>query len=80
MVGANIDIFEMVYEVAVVSFKRLGNLDNINKTNEMAPLSVDIKKTVCSSAGRSKVSSLWYHNYEKNNHNAADCRAIAKMK
>jgi hypothetical protein len=46
----------------------------------MAPLPVDNKKTVGSSVGRSKVSSLWCHYCEKNNHNTADCRALAKIK
>ena len=46
----------------------------------MAPLPVDNKKTVSSSVGRSKVSNLWCHYCERNNHNTADCRAIAKMK
>jgi hypothetical protein len=80
MVGANIDIFEMVYKESVVYFKRLENLEKINKTNEMVPLPVDTKRTLCNSASRSKVSSLRYDCCEKNNHNTADCRAIAKMK
>jgi hypothetical protein len=66
MVGANIDIFEMVYKESVVYFKRLENLEKINKTNEMVPLPVDIKRTLCNSASRSKVSSLWYDCCEKN--------------
>jgi hypothetical protein len=80
MVAANIDIFEMSYEESVAYFKRLENLEKIKKTNGMAPLPVDNKKTVGSSVDRSKVSSLWCHHNERNNHNTANCGAVAKMK
>jgi hypothetical protein len=80
MVAANIDIFEMSYEEFVAYFKTLEILEKIKKTNGMAPLPVDNKKTVGSSVDRSKVSSLWCHYCEKNNHNTADCRAIATIK
>jgi hypothetical protein len=58
----------------------LENLEKIKKSNEVAPLPVVNKNAVGSSVCRSKVSSLWYHYCEKNNHNTADCRAIAKTK
>jgi hypothetical protein len=80
IVAANIDIFELSHEETVAYFKRLENLEKIKKTNGMAPLPVDNQKAVGSSVGRSMVSSLWCHYCEKNNHNTADFRAIAKMK
>jgi hypothetical protein len=87
-VNANIDIFEMSYEKSVSYFKRLENLEKIRRTNGQNPASllVDNKKfvTVTSSVGKStnnlKAPSMWCHYCEKNNHNTADCRAIAKFK
>jgi hypothetical protein len=88
MVNANIDIFEMSYEESVSYFKHLENLKKIRRTNGPNPpsLPVDNKKsvTVTSSVGKSsknhKGSNMWCHYCEKNNHNTADCRAIAKFK
>jgi hypothetical protein len=86
MVNANIDIFEMSYEESVSYFKRLENLEKIRRTNGPNPssLPVDNKKSVTSSVGKSsknhKGSNMWYHYCDKNNHNTADCRAIAKFK
>jgi hypothetical protein len=88
MVNANIDIFEMSYEESVSYFKRLENLEKIRRTNGPNPslLPVDYKKiaSVTSSVGKSskhhKGSNMWCHYCDKNNHNTADCRAIAKFK
>jgi hypothetical protein len=86
MVNANIDIFEMSYEESVSYFKCLENLEKIKRTNSPTPssLPVDNKKPVTSSVGKSsknhKESNMWCHYCDKNNHNTADCRAIAKFK
>jgi hypothetical protein len=88
MVNAKIDIFEMSYEDSVSYFKRLEKLEKIRCTNgpNPSPLPVDNKKrvTVTSSVGKSsenqKGSNIWCHYCDKNNHNTADCRAIAKFK
>jgi hypothetical protein len=88
LVNANIDIFEMSYEEPVSYFKCLENLENIRRTNSPNPSSipVDNKKelSVTSSVGKSsenhKGSNMWCHYCDKNNHNTADCRAIAKFK
>jgi hypothetical protein len=88
MVNANIDIFEMTYEESMSYFKRLENLEKIRHTNGPNPSSLpeDNKKsqTVTSSVGKSskhhKGSNMWCHCCDKNNHNTADCRAIAKFK
>ena len=85
MVAANIDIFSMSYEESVAYFKRLENLEKIRRVNGPAPLPVDNKKTVVSSTvgvavGKKKSAKMWCHFCEKNNHNTADCRAIAKAK
>jgi hypothetical protein len=86
MVNANIDIFEMTYEESVSYFKRLENLEKIRRTNGPNPssLPVDNKISVTSSVGKSsknhKGSNMWCHYCDKNNHNTADCRAIAKFK
>jgi hypothetical protein len=86
MVNANIDIFEMTYEESVSYFKRLENLEKIRRTNSPNPssLPVDKKKSATSSVGKysknHKGSNMWYHYCDKNNHNTADCRAIAKFK
>jgi hypothetical protein len=88
MVNANIDIFEMSHEESVSCFKHLENLEKIRSTNGPNPssLSVDNKKsqTVTSSVGKSsknhKGSNMWCHYCDKNNHNTADCREIAKFK
>jgi hypothetical protein len=86
MFNANIDIFEMSYEESVSYFKLLENLEKIRCTNGPKPssLPVDNKKSVTSSVGKSsknhKGSNMWCHYFQKNNHNTADCRAIAKFK
>jgi hypothetical protein len=88
MVNANIDIFEITYEESVSYFKRLENLEKIRRTNGPNPSSfpVDNKKRVSltSSVGKSsknhKGPNMWCHYFDKNNHNTADCRAIAKFK
>jgi hypothetical protein len=86
MVNADIDIFEMTYKKSVSYFKRLENLEKIRHTNGSNPssLPVDNKKPVTSSVGKSsknhKASNMWCHNCDKNNHNMADCRAVAKFK
>ena len=85
MVAANIDIFSMSYEESVAYFKRLENLEKIRRINGPAPLPVDNKKPVVSSTvgvavGKKKSVKMWCHYCDKNNHNTADCRAIAKAK
>jgi hypothetical protein len=88
MLNANIDIFEMTYEKSVSYFKRLENLEKFRRTNRPNPssLPVDNKKrvSVTSGVGKSsknhKGSNMWCHYCDKNNHNTADCRAIAKIK
>jgi hypothetical protein len=86
MVNANIGMFEMTYEESVSYFKRLENLEKIRRTKGPNPssLPVDNKKSVTSSVGKSsknhKRSNMWWHYCDKNNHNTADCRAIAKFK
>jgi hypothetical protein len=86
MVNTNIHIFEMTYEESVSIFKHLENLEKIKRTNGPNPssLPVDYKKSVTSSVVKSsknhKGSNMWCHYCDKNNHNTADCRAIAKFK
>jgi hypothetical protein len=88
MVNANIDIFEMTHEESVSYFKRLENLEKIRRTNGPNPslLPLDNKKgdsvtsSVCKSSKNHKGSNMWCHYCDKNNHNTADCRAIAKFK
>jgi hypothetical protein len=85
MVNADIDIIEMTYKESVSYFKCLENLEKIRHTNGLNPssLPVDNKecKSVTSSVGKSsknhKGSNMWCHYCDKNNHNTADCRAIA---
>jgi hypothetical protein len=88
MVNANIENFEISYEESVSYFKSLENLERIRHTNGTNPssLPVDKKKivSVTSIVGKSsknhKGSNMWCHYCDKNNHNTADCRAIAKFK
>jgi hypothetical protein len=86
MINKNMDIFEMTYEKSVSYFKRLENLERIRRTNGPNPssLPVDNKKSVTSSVDKpskhQKGSNMWCHYCDKNNHNTADCRAIAKFK
>ena len=82
MVAANIEIFEMSYEESVSYFKRLENLEKIQRTHGPAPtLPVDNKNNVTISVCKSRKSSnQWCHYCDKNNHNTADCQAIAKAK
>jgi hypothetical protein len=88
MVNVNIDIFEMTYEESVSYFKRLENLEKIRRTNGPNPSSLPLNKkkrvSVTSSVGKSsknhKGSNMWCHYCDKNNHNTADCRPVAKFK
>jgi hypothetical protein len=86
MVNANIDIFEMTYEESVSYFKCLENLEKIRRTNGPNPSSLPVvnKKPVTSSVGKSSKnhngSNMCCHYCDKNNHNTADCREIAKFK
>jgi hypothetical protein len=88
MVNPNIDIFEMSYEESVSYFKHLENLEKIRRTNGPNPssLPVDNKKrvSVTSSIGKPsknhKGSNMWCQYCDKNNHNTADFREIAKFK
>jgi hypothetical protein len=76
----------MNYEESVSYFKRLENLEKIRRTNSPNPSSLQVnnKKSVTSSVGKSskhhKGSNIWCHYCDKNKHNMADCRAIAKFK
>jgi hypothetical protein len=76
----------MTCEESVSYFKRLENLEKIRRTNGPNPssLPVDNKKPVISSVGKPskhhKGSNMWCHYCDKNNHNTAYCRAIAKFK
>jgi hypothetical protein len=76
----------MSYEESVSYFKRLENLENIRRTNGPNPSSLPVEndKSVTSSVGKSSKnhngSNMWCHYCDKNNHNTADCRAIAKFK
>jgi hypothetical protein len=81
------DIFEMSYGESVSYFKRLENLEKIRRSNGPNPssLPVDNKymKSVTSSVVKSKNykgSNMWFHYCDKNSHNTADCREIAKFK
>jgi hypothetical protein len=84
-VNANIDIFEMSCEESVSYLKRLENLQKIRRTNLPSPttLPVDKKKSVTSSVRKlsknHKESNMCCNYCDKNNHNTADCRAIAKF-
>jgi hypothetical protein len=84
MVNANTDIFEMTHKESVSYFKRLENLEKIRCINNPNPSSVDKKKSVTSSVDKCsknhKGSDMWCHYCDKNNHNTADYRAIAKFK
>jgi hypothetical protein len=88
IVHSKIDVFEMSHEESVSHFKGLENLEKIRRTNGPNPssLSVDNKKrvSVTSSVGKPsknhKGSNMWCHYCDKNNHNTADCRAIANFK
>jgi hypothetical protein len=86
MVNANIDIFEMSYEESVSYFKRLENLEKIRRINDPNPssLPVDNKKSVTNSVGNSsknhKGSNMCCQYCDKNNHNTANRKAIAKFK
>jgi hypothetical protein len=78
----------MTYEESVSYFKRLENLEKIRRNNCPNPssLPVDNKKrvSVTSSVGKYSKnhngSDMWCHYCDKNNHNMADFRAIAKFK
>jgi hypothetical protein len=78
----------MTYEEPFSYFKHLENLDKIRRNNDPNPASlpVDNKKSVSvtSSVDKSsknhKGSNMCCHYCDKNNHNTADCRAIAKFK
>jgi hypothetical protein len=80
--------FGMSFKESVSYFKGLENLEKIRRTNGPDPssLPVDNKKrvSVTSSVGKSsknqKGSNMWCHYCDKNNHNKADFRAIAKFK
>jgi hypothetical protein len=86
IVNANIDIFEMTYEESVSYFNHLENLEKIKRTNGPNPSSLPVDNKECksytSSVGKSsknhKGSNMWCHYCDKNNHNTANCRAIAK--
>jgi hypothetical protein len=85
IVNANIDIFEISCERSAPYFKHLENLEKLRHINGANPssLPVDNKKSVTSSVGKSsknhKESNIWCHYCDKNNHNKADCRALAKF-
>jgi hypothetical protein len=78
----------MSYEESVSYFKCLENLEKIRRTNapNHASTPVNDKKTVSitsnvdKSSKNSKSSNMWCQYCDKNNHNTADCRAVAKFK
>jgi hypothetical protein len=88
MVNANIVIFQMSYEESVSYFKRLENLEKIRRTNGPNPSSLPVdnktRVSVTSSVSKSSKnymgSKMWCHYCDKNNHNTANCRVIAKFK
>ena len=86
MISANIDIFEMDYEAAISYFIRLENLDKIRHMNGPAPaVAVDNSTSITSRVGVGSVrkkqkTNMWCHYCDKNNHNTAECREIAKAK
>jgi hypothetical protein len=62
-------------------------LEKIRRTNSPKPSSLlehDSKKSATSSVGKPsknhKGSNMWCYYCDKNNHNTADCRAIAKLR
>jgi hypothetical protein len=88
MVNAKIDIFEMTYEESASYFKFLENLEKIRRNNGLNPSSIavdykigySVTSSVSKSSKNHKGSNMWCHYCDKNNHNTADCRAIAKFK
>ena len=86
MISANIDIFEMDYEAAISYFIRLENLDKIRRMNGPAPtVAVDNNTSITSRVGvgpvrKKQKTNMWCHYCDKNNHNTAECREIAKAK
>jgi hypothetical protein len=89
MVNVKIDIFEMSYGESLSNFKRLENLEKIRRTNGPNPsslsLEINISTSVTISVDKSSKnhkgsSNMWCHYCDKNNHNTADFRAIAKFK
>jgi hypothetical protein len=86
MALANIDIFEMDYESAILYFIRLENLDKIRHTYGPAPtVAVDNNTSFTNIVGTSNTrkkqkTKIWCHYCDKNNHNTADCREIANAK
>jgi predicted RNA-binding protein associated with RNAse of E/G family len=88
MVNVNIDIVEMSYEESVSYFKCLEKLEKIRRSNSPNPssLPVDDKTRFSATSIEDKLSenhkgsNMWCHYCDKNNHNTADCRAIAKFK
>jgi hypothetical protein len=78
----------MSYEESVSYFKYLDNLEKIRRTNgpNRSSLPVNNRKiesianSMCNSSKSQKVSNMWCHDCDKNNHNTADCRAISKFK
>jgi hypothetical protein len=78
----------MFYEESVTYFKSLENLEKISLTHSPNPssLPVDNKKRVSvpisveNSSKNHNEPNIWCHYCDKNNHNMADCRAIAKFK
>jgi hypothetical protein len=88
MIDAKIDILGMNHEESDSYFKSLETLEKIRRTNGPGPATIPVgdKKsdTATSIAGNSsnnpKSSKMWCHFCEKNKHNMANCRAIAKFK
>jgi hypothetical protein len=78
----------MTYEESVSYFKRLEYLEKIRHTNGPNPSSlpvdnenkVSVTSRVSKSSKNHKGSNMWCHYCDKNNHNRADYRAIAKFK
>jgi hypothetical protein len=78
----------MSHEESVSYFMRLEKLEKIRRTNGPNPSSlpvynkkrVSVNSSVVKSSNNHKASNMWRHYRDKNNHNTADCRAIAKFK
>ena len=86
MILSNIAIFEMDFKAAISYFIRLENLDKIRRMNGPAPtVAVDNNTSITSREGvgparKKQKTNVRCHYCDKNNHNTAECREIAKAK
>ena len=76
----------MDYKAAISYFIRLKNLDKIRRVNGTSPpVAVDNNTSITSRVGvgpvkKKQKTKMWCHYCDKNNHNTAECREIAKVK